>query len=496
MQGVAGSFAWCCRALQLQGRLQGIAFFVAAHLHGVVCRALQVDPGEKAGRGVDEKLGERAPPTTSRPKALKGWPDKFIARHNTPSKLSSVQARFELLLIALQVKTEITTIECRHAFIRRWVKGRVQARGRRFPDVSSVFTLMRARCLEKASTWTKLTARCSRKRVIQERRRRKSGKFKGGRSGGGGGRRAALSGILKELQAGGIGHTKEELSALWTRAHRLAGAASQEQLDQWAEKGAAGTASWGAGARRSFGRKRKRCSGDRRPRDILHRAVLDATGPRTRAAALAEQTALVQHQTAELQLVNALRAHRAAAGTSADEDVKRRGRLQAWAASRAKEFDHLHVPALSEELGAHAAPALGPKDLHFDYLEWVPPAIALAKRALADRKCVPGKGFGLRLALVDHWKAKHRGIKQSDVPGLDVSPETVSVCSAAGFCLCNPDDETSQNILAFVDALQAVLTKLNGALLRPKAPCRVLYDSAKATGLHQNVRPPEEGFEF
>ena len=166
--------------------------------------------------------------------------------------LQSDACRAELFAMACTLRLDILPIECRWAYIRRILKSRPQAPGHSIADASATFLLSRQRVLESLWHSPKPHAPKAKRQAVRKRR---SGRFIGHRTGGGGKRRAALSELLKQLNAGGP-LSKAERSQRWSDAHRRAEAADVSQQSTWALHGMAGTAAHRNGQSRSFGRKR------------------------------------------------------------------------------------------------------------------------------------------------------------------------------------------------------------------------------------------------
>jgi hypothetical protein len=107
---------------------------------------------------------------------------------------------------------------------------------------------------------------------------------------------------------------------------------------------------------------------------------------------------------------------------------------------------------------------------------WQPPGIALAKKALSDKKKY--LGVGISKTLCDAWSQRHIGIKTIDVKNPAADADTVSECHQAEFCICSPEREELRTL---VHATQRILGNTREYMLVPKSAGRVLYDAGMAT---------------
>lgn len=438
---------------------------------------------------------------------LDAFSKNFLASWKSEAALSSVAARAELFLIATAMRMEITRIECRHAYIRRLVKLRVQSRKAAIRHASASFVLMRQRCMQKAG-WSSVSPKTQAKPPPPKCRRRRSGRLKGAMVGGGGAMRAGMSFFLK--QVGGGGHqSKERLSELWRQAHQLRREAPEELQMVIKAMGQAGTASFRSGAKRSFGGRLRASSAKRMCRRILplhdngggalalvdgQAAAAQAVVPLAGGRAVIAQ-ALVEQREAEAQLATA--SFRDSRRKKQAEQTACREQLQEWSVQHAVALSDIAIPSITT--GACVAPLLPPDEMKVDFCQWVPPGIELAETALADKKLVSGERFGLRKALSKAWSAKHTGIKASDLPELQIGSERVTACYLAGFCVCKDNDADAEGIRAMVAALTQVLSNTcAGGWMKPKTACRELYDKSKAIFNESNpihyVPPPTQHF--
>jgi hypothetical protein len=402
----------------------------------------------------------------------------FRTTFRTPAQLESDDCRAELLAASAIHRTEIIRVECRHSFLRRHIKSTPQRKGRSIMDTSAAFVLMRQRCVERASWWSR------RRNDVETDRTKKvktisSGKFKGNKTGGGGKRRAALSNLFKELNVGGSKLSKEELSAKFSEAHRLANAAPEERQVSWSDLGNIGTESHRAGAQCSFGRKVK-VQGPRKqnkskpPVQALPQPA-DANPVVEPALDNAQAAIVVADLARDSSLQLALMEFKSQAKQTRSDQIRKREELQTWSSDRVENSQQLgEIAAASTSLPT----PLGPPGLPLDYHTWIPPATEMAKRMLGGQRRCLGREFNLRLQLHQAWSKRHIGIISAHQPKIPVVTQKVSECYVAGFCVCKP---SSGNLRRFVQSLEErVLSKTRG-WLKPKADLRLLYDSAKAS---------------
>lgn len=101
-------------------------------------------------------------------------------------------------------------------------------------------------------------------------------------------------------------------------------------------------------------------------------------------------------------------------------------------------------------------------------MQWVPPARAMARRALSGWQ---GKDASFLGDLRKAWADIHRPIAGAQLPNLGkVTYDRVSDCRAAGFCMC---DERGNMLRAFVARWKVRLS----AALAKGAPARSLFDT-------------------
>jgi hypothetical protein len=108
--------------------------------------------------------------------------DKFLKQYPTVEMLLSTHAQASLLALAATMHVDIARIECRHASIRRLMRGSAQTHGADFSKVSADFVMLRQRLLERCGTFSKKSAK-------QKKPKRK-------RKGGGGAQRLPVSRFL------------------------------------------------------------------------------------------------------------------------------------------------------------------------------------------------------------------------------------------------------------------------------------------------------------
>ncbi len=133
-----------------------------------------------------------------------------------------------------------------------------------------------------------------------QRRTRQRGVLKGKNTGGGGDRRAAFSTVFRELGIGGKMDPKVQ-SSMFKRAHQQVNSASPEQLEDWARKGEAGTASHAAGSR-AFGPRVQRSK--RRRVGLLEDYISSCTAPAISAGATVPTDVLVSRSSCASQPSN------------------------------------------------------------------------------------------------------------------------------------------------------------------------------------------------
>lgn len=198
------------------------------------------------------------------PNCLKDvWSRRWLCHWKTAGGLISQHCLAILLSIALTLRIDIFRIECRHALVRRLVRGKGDTHLADLQQVSAEWLLARQRRLERF--WFPDGPKKKGKKVAASAQKlKKRGRCKGKRAGGGGAFRRALG-----LSLNGKGHamkTKEGRKTIMKEAHRLAREMRDAGGQQWAQvrrEGSAGTASKRAGgsafgAPTSRDRKRRR----------------------------------------------------------------------------------------------------------------------------------------------------------------------------------------------------------------------------------------------
>ena len=74
---------------------------------------------------------------------------RFLERYSSPEKLTSADCQAVLRLVAMEARTDISHIECRHASLRRIIRARAQTHAPPFRRTSASWVAMRQRVLER-----------------------------------------------------------------------------------------------------------------------------------------------------------------------------------------------------------------------------------------------------------------------------------------------------------------------------------------------------------
>ena len=146
---------------------------------------------------------------------LDAFSRRFLEIFNTVEKLLSKTCRAILIVVGRLARWEILRIECRHASVRRILRGKSTTTRANLEDLAARFLLQRERI---ASSYFGQSGMPPRNKKVGVARLVRRGKFKGSRAGGGGAQRAAFRPYL----VGQKMPTKEAREAVFREANRLA----------------------------------------------------------------------------------------------------------------------------------------------------------------------------------------------------------------------------------------------------------------------------------
>ena len=415
----------------------------------------------------------------------------FLGKYSSVRKLLSQEARAALWSLAVLARMETTRIECRHAAVRRFSRGKGETHASLFPLVSADFVLMRARRL--ARLW--LPGQPPKTKTVEARLRR-CGRYVGGRSGGGGARRSFLSTYLKGKAMGPWGSAGRK--ELFIKAHAAAKAAQEAGGESWQriqECGRAGAVAHGVGGHaftRPY-RKRKRDDG---AFAYAHRALgqhLASDDPAPAGDAevapppTPEALALATAAT-ELNIIHIAQQMSAMAERDRCQRAeleKRDSELFAWMdkegkALLARDWPHLlemshgvpgcflAKPAKRDDDGGGAE-----ESLNVDVVAVTPPAPSLATQAMRGSRLRRGLLKTLRMAWQQrHFAFQHKKLPRCEKPTSQLTQK--SACFQAGLCLCATD--LGRLALQHADALAARLC----CIFKKGSPPRRVYDRGMA----------------
>ena len=142
---------------------------------------------------------------------------RFLERYSSPEKLTSADCQAVLRLVAMEARTDISHIECRHASLRRIIRVRAQTHAPPFRRTSASWVAMRQRVLERGLWQCRRTGPQAGAGDVKVRTRRK--KKKAVMRGGGGTMRAFLSAELKRAHDQSVTGNAADKSGLLKFAH-------------------------------------------------------------------------------------------------------------------------------------------------------------------------------------------------------------------------------------------------------------------------------------
>lgn len=362
-----------------------------------------------------------------------------------------------LMALSLLGRLDISRIECRHVSLRRLLH-KTGTSSKEFVSASSDFYLLRQRIHERGG------ARQGRPVLKKVGKQSKACRRVGG------GPQTAYKGTFL---AGRRFENPGDRARLVKEGNALYRACSAEELAGLRRLGALPSRARKAGGR-SFGAVAA-SSALRRPPAVADNCI---------------EIALVARGVADFSAALALirRQHRDDAWRRQEEEQGCSLVLKEWSAAAVSTTDPGVSSAVSPCIGAQLLP-VGPRDILFTFLNWVPPGADIALRALS---VLPSRSTDLAALLEaarSKWADMHQPIFGNALPDLGKPTyEKHTVCWQAGFCVCS--DGRGVLIRSFVVCWVHKLREW----MAKSAAARVLHDGGtlvlRMVSGHRGVQSP------